>query len=140
LTFSLLNGSATTFNQLNNTNLAFSWRPAVTDANTTNTVALKVADNGAPSLSATQSFWIKVNPLTLPAVSSVTFAGGQVTLQVTNSQIGPDYAVLGSSNLFNWSTLFITNSPPTNYFQWTDTNAATAPAQFYRIKIGPPLP
>jgi hypothetical protein len=140
LTFSLLNGSATTFNQLNNTNLAFSWRPAVTDANTTNTVALKVADNGAPSLSATQSFWIKVNPLTLPAVSSVTFAGGQVTLQVTNSQIGPDYAVLGSSNLFNWSTLFITNSPPTNYFQWTDPNAATAPAQFYRIKIGPPLP
>jgi hypothetical protein len=43
-----------------------------------------------------------------------------------------------STNLINWSTLFITNSPPMP-FQWTDTNAATLPAQFYRIKVGPPL-
>jgi hypothetical protein len=25
-------------------------------------------------------------------------------------------------------------------FQWTDTNSAALPAQFYRIKVGPPLP
>jgi hypothetical protein len=58
---------------------------------------------------------------------------------VTNSLIGPDYGVLVSSNLINWSIL-VTNSPTTNYFQWTDTNAATLPARFYRIKVGPPLP
>jgi len=73
-------------------------------------------------------------------VPSVTFSDGQFTLQVTNSIVGPDYAVLASSNLVDWTTLFITNSPATNYFQWTDTNAAALPMQFYRIKVGPPLP
>ena len=36
--------------------------------------------------------------------------------------------------------VMITNSPATNVFQWTDTNATAAAAQFYRIKVGPPLP
>jgi len=36
--------------------------------------------------------------------------------------------------------LFITNSPPTGSFQWADTNSPPAPQQFYRIKVGPPLP
>jgi hypothetical protein len=139
LTFSLLSGSADSFTKINSTNAAFSWRPQVTDANTTNLITVKVADSGSPALSATQSFSVKVNPLTMPSVSSVTFSNGQLTLQVTNSLIGPDYGVLVSSNLVDWRILF-TNSPTTNYFQWTDTNAATLPAQFYRIKVGPPLP
>jgi hypothetical protein len=141
LTFSLLGGPASaTLNKINSTNAAFSWRPAVTNANTTNTVTLKVADNGTPILSATQSFWIKVNALTLPTVPSVGWSNGQFTLRVTNSIVGPDYAVQASSNLVNWSTLFITNSPATNSFQWTDTHGLTLPMQFYRIKVGPPLP
>jgi hypothetical protein len=141
LTFSLLSAPASaTLNQINNTNAAFSWRPQVTDASTINPVTLKVTDNGSPSLSATQSFTITVNPLALPTVPSVGWNNGQFTLLVTNSIVGPDYAVQASSNLVNWSTLFITNSPPTNSFQWTDTNALTLPVQFYRIKIGPPLP
>jgi hypothetical protein len=61
-------------------------------------------------------------------------------LNVTNGITGPDYAVQASSNLINWNTLFITNAAQVNSFQWTDTNAASAPAQFYRIKVGPPLP
>ena len=141
LTFNLLNGPANaTLTQLNNTNAAFNWRPGVTNANTLNPVTLKVADNGSPSMSATQSFTITVNPLALPTVPSVGWSNGQFTLRVTNSILGPDYAVQASSNLMNWSTLFITNSPPTASFQWTDTNAATAPVQFYRVKVGPPLP
>ena len=113
LIFSLLVGPASaTLTQLNNTNAAFSWRPQVTDANTINPVTLKVADSGSPSLSATQSFTITVNPLALPAVPSAGWSNGQFTLRVTNSIVGPDYAVQASSNLVNWSTLFITNSPP----------------------------
>jgi beta-galactosidase len=140
LTFSLFSAPASaTLNQINNTNAAFSWRPAVTDASTINPVTLKVADNGSPSLSATQSFTITVNPLSLPTVPLVGWNNGQFTLLVTNSILGPDYAVQASSNLVNWSTLFITDSPPMS-FQWTDTNALTLPVQFYRIKIGPPLP
>jgi hypothetical protein len=136
LTFSLLSGigSAT----LNTNTGAFSWRPAVTNANTTNAFTLKVADNGSPIMSATQSFTVTVNPLTQPAVASLMLNNGHVGFQVSG-QTGPDYAVQVSSNLSNWSTLFITNSPPMP-FTWTDTNAATLPAQFYRIKVGPPLP
>jgi hypothetical protein len=137
LTYTLLNGpgSAT----LNTNTGAFSWRPFVADANTTNPITLKVADNGSPSMSATQTFTVTVNPLTLPSVSSATFNNGQFTLRVTNSIVGPDYAVQASTNLVDWSTLFITNSPAYS-FEWTDTNTATLPAQFYRIKLGPPLP
>jgi len=49
---------------------------------------------------------------------SVGWSNGHFTLYVTNSILGPDYAVQESSNLVNWSTLFITNSPPMS-FQWT---------------------
>ncbi len=138
LTFSLLNAPASaTLTPINGTNATFSWRPQVTDANTANLVTIRVTDPS--SLSAEQSFIITVNPLTRPAVSSIMLRSGQITLQVTNSQFGPDYSVQESSNLFNWSTLFITNSPGIP-FSWTDSNAATLPAQFYRIKTGPPLP
>jgi|GEM_PF-82582 beta-galactosidase len=140
LTFSLLAAPAgTTLTQTNNTNAAFNWRPAVSYANTVNPVTLKVAVNGSSSLSATQSFSITVNPLALPTVPSVGWSNGLFTMFITNSIVGPDYAVEASSNLVTWSTLFITNFPP-NSFQWTDTNPPTAPAEFYRLKVGPPLP
>jgi hypothetical protein len=140
LTFNLVSAPASaTLTQLNNTNAAFSWRPGVTNANTTNSVTLEVSDIGLPGLSAMQSFTITVNPLALPTVKPVSWSNGHFTLYVTNSILGPDYAVQESSNLMNWSTLFITNSPPMS-FQWTDTNALTLPMQFYRIKVGPPLP
>ncbi|MFZ0826186.1 MAG: putative Ig domain-containing protein [Verrucomicrobiia bacterium] len=136
LTFTLLSGpgSAT----LNPNTGAFSWRPAVTDANTVNPISLMVADDGIPSLSATQSFTVTVNPLTLPIATSFTLNNGQFGFQV-GGQVGPDYGVEVSTDLVNWSTLFITNSPLMP-FSWVDTNAATLPAQFYRIKVGPPLP
>ena len=140
LTFSLLNApSGASLTQGNNTNAAFSWRPPVTYANTTNPVQLMVGVNGSPSLSATQNFTITVNPLTLPTVPLFGLSNGQFTMFVTNSIVGPDYAVEASTDLVNWSTLFITNFPA-NSFQWTDTNPPTAPAEFYRIKVGPPLP
>ena len=112
----------------------------MTDASTVNPVTLKVSDNGSPSMSATQSFTITVNPLAFPSMQTAGWNNGHLTLSVTNSILGPDYAVQASSNLVNWSTLFITNSPPQTTFQWTDTNSTGLPAQFYRIKIGPPLP
>ena len=138
LAFSLLTGPASSLTQINNTNAVFNWRPSVTDARTTNLITLKVADNGWPSLSATQSFMITVNPLTLPVVSSAALNGGRIQFQV-NGDTGPDYAVQVSSNLFDWSTRFITNSPALPW-TWTETNPPTLPTQFYRIKAGPPLP
>lgn len=134
LTFALLNGPGNA--TLNTNSGAFSWRPWVTDADSTNSITLKVADNGTPNLSTTQSFTVAVNPLALPTLSSLALSDGQFRLEV-GGQTGPDYAVQVSTNLIDWSTVLINNSPgmPFSY-----TNSASSPMQFYRIKTGPPLP
>ena len=135
LTFALLAGATNA--TLNTNSGAFSFRPLVTQANSTNNFTLKVSDNGTPSMSATQSFSVVVNPLSAPGLSNVSAAGGQFSFSVSG-QSGPDYAVETSTNLTQWSTVFITNSPALP-FVWTDTNSAV-PQRFYRVKLGPPLP
>jgi hypothetical protein len=139
LTFNLLGAPANaSLIKINSTNAAFNWRPLVSDANTTNLITLKVADNGSPNLSATQSFQIVVNPLTLPFLSSPAWSNGQFSLVVAG-QPGPDYAVQATTNLIDWSTLWTTNSPPVP-FGWIDTNTSAFPSRFYRLLVGPPLP
>jgi hypothetical protein len=136
LTFSLVTAPAGA--TVNASSGAFSWRPAVSDAGTTNVFALQVTDSGTPGLSATQSFTVTVNPLTRPSASSVALNNSRLNFRVSG-QSGPDYAVQASTNLSDWSTIFMTNSPAMP-FAWTDTNTATMAARFYRIKVGPPLP
>ena len=117
----------------------FTWRPTVTDSGTVNPVTVVVTDDGTPALSATQSFSIYVNVLTQPGFSSITRnAAGQVDLSLSG-QVGPDYAILTSTNLTNWDVLIITNSPPMP-ISIVDTNTAAYPFKFYRLKAGPPLP
>ncbi|HXI70615.1 MAG TPA: cellulase family glycosylhydrolase [Verrucomicrobiae bacterium] len=135
LTYALLNGATNA--TLNTNSGAFSFRPLVTQANSTNNFTLKVSDNGSPSLSATQAFAVVVNPLSTSGMSNISVAGGQFSLSISG-QSGPDYAVEASTNLTQWSNVFITNSPVLP-FNWTDTNSA-GPQRFYRIKLGPPLP
>ena len=138
LTFALLAGATNaTLAQVNNNNANFSFRPLVTQANTTNSFTLKVSDNGAPSLSATQSFSVIVNPLSAPGLGNVSVTGGQFSFSVSG-QSGPDYAIETSTNLTQWSNVFITNSPVLP-FNWTAA-ATNSPQRFYRIKLGPPLP
>ncbi|HEV2327214.1 MAG TPA: cellulase family glycosylhydrolase [Verrucomicrobiae bacterium] len=136
LTFALLAGATNA--TLDTSSGAFSFRPLVTQANSTNNFTMSVSDNGTPSLNATQSFSIVVNPLSAPAVSIVSVAGGQFSFSV-GGQSGPDYAVEASTNLTLWSTVFITNSPALP-FVWMDTNSPAASQRFYRVKLGPPLP
>jgi hypothetical protein len=135
LNFSLLSapGNAT----LDTNSGVFTWRPLVTQANTTNPVTIEVYDSGMPGLNATQSFNVTVNPLTRPSVTSST-VGGQLQLTVAG-EVGPDYAVQVSTNLTGWQTIFTTNSPPTP-FNWIDPNTSTFPVRFYRVVAGPPLP
>ncbi len=108
LTFALLAGATNA--TLNASSGAFSFRPLVTQADSTNNFTLKVADNGTPSLSATQSFSVVVNPLASPSVGNVSVAGGQFSFNISG-QSGPDYAVETSTNLTQWNNVFITNSP-----------------------------
>jgi hypothetical protein len=135
LTFSLL--AAPTNAALNSASGAFSWRPLVTQANTTNLISMEVAAGGTPSLSATQNFTVMVNSLVRPLLSSATFGSGRLMFQV-GGQTGPDYAVETSTNLSSWTTVLITNSP-TMPFVWMDNSTASS-ARFYRVKTGPPLP
>ena len=136
LTFALLGGAT---NAMLNTNSgAFSFRPLVTQANSTNNFTLKVSDNGVPSLSATQSFSVVVNPLSAPSIiSGISIASGQFSFNISG-QSGPDYAIETSTNLKQWSNILITNSPVLP-FNWTDTNSSVS-QRFYRVKLGPPLP
>jgi hypothetical protein len=134
LTFTLLNGPGNA--TLNTNSGAFSWRPWVTDAVSINSIMLKVADNGTPSLSTTQSFTVMVNPLAQPNVSSGALNDGEFILQVSGDA-GPDYAVQASTNLIDWSTVLINNSA---VMPFSFTNSPSSPMQFYRVKVGPPLP
>jgi hypothetical protein len=135
LTFALLAGATNA--TLNTNSGAFSFRPLVTQANATNSFTLQVSDNGTPPLSATQSFSVIVNPLSPSGVSTISLAGGQFSFKVSG-QSGPDYAIETSTNLTQWSNVFITNSPALP-FTWTD-NVTNSPRRFYRVKLGPPLP
>jgi autotransporter-associated beta strand protein len=135
LTYSLTNMSTSA--TIGASSGIFNWRPLVTQANTTNPFTVVVTDNGTPNLSATQSFSVTVNPLTLPTVSVPVLSAGQIGFSVSG-QAGPDYAVQASSNLTSWNTVFITNSPAMP-FTWS-TNAGNRLMHFYRIKTGPPLP
>jgi glucuronoarabinoxylan endo-1,4-beta-xylanase len=137
LIFCLLNAptNATLTPLNNNTNAVFSWRPLLSQANTTNSIALKVADCGTPSLSATNSFKVTVNPLVQPTVGSINVSGGQVSLVATGT-VGPDYTVLISTNLASWQVLFTSNSPAIPV-TLVDASSNDCPFRFYRIQIGP---
>jgi pectin methylesterase-like acyl-CoA thioesterase len=136
LTFSLTSGPGNA--SLDANSGVFTFRPNVSQAGATYPFTVVVADNGTPSLSATQTFNVIVNPLTQPQVASPAVSGGLFGLTVTG-QTGPDYAVLASTNLVNWDKVFTTNSPAMP-FQWSDPNTGAFGMRFYRIVVGPPLP
>ncbi|MGO9477216.1 MAG: carbohydrate binding domain-containing protein [Limisphaerales bacterium] len=119
---------------LNSASGIFSWRPLVSQANTTNVIHVQVTDSGSPNLSATNGFNVVVNAITNPVIGSVNLSPGQISMTV-NGPMGPDYTLRTSTNLVDWQTSFITNAPPVP-FTVTETNSAD-PARFFRIQIGP---
>ncbi|MDR3459761.1 MAG: glycoside hydrolase family 98 domain-containing protein [Verrucomicrobiae bacterium] len=134
LTFGLL--TAPTNTALNAASGVLTWRPLVAQANTTNPFTVMVTDNGTPSMSATESFVVTVNPLKPPQFSTPILSGGQLVLQATGDS-GPDYQIQASTNLANWSVVFSTNSPVLP-FTWTNS-ATSGPMNFFRILAGPPF-
>jgi pectin methylesterase-like acyl-CoA thioesterase len=136
LTFSLLSNPANA--SINPSTGLFSWRPTVAQADTTNLVTIQVADNGSPSLTATQSFNVVVSPIIYPSLSStVSLAGGQFSLTVDSGTAGPDYIVLASTDLINWTPIFTNLAPSLPFTSVVDTNAADVPVRFYRIQLAP---
>jgi hypothetical protein len=137
LTFSLLSSPTNAdLTVLNASNALITWRPRVSQAGTTNLFTVKVADNGSPSLSATNRFTVTVNPLgNPPSISAIVPAVGAAFQLTIAGPAGPDYTLLTSTNLFDWQAWLTSNSPATP-FTLNITNA-NDPARFYRIKIGP---
>jgi hypothetical protein len=135
LSYALLAGPANA--TLNTSSGAFSFRPLVSQANTTIPFTLQVSDNGTPPLSATRNFSVTVNPLPMPSISNLSFGGGQFSLQV-NGQTGPDYRIETSTNLTDWTPVHTANSPAMP-FTWTYVATGGVSKRFYRVKIGPPL-
>jgi hypothetical protein len=70
-----------------------------------------------------------------PQVTTAAFANGLFQLTI-NGDAGPDYIVLASSNLTDWTSIF-TNPSPTVPLIWSDTNSSALPQRFYRIQLGP---
>ncbi len=113
----------------------FTWRPAIAQSPSTQTVAVVVSDNGSPIMTATQSFKVTVTRPVTPALNAVSLSNGRFGFWI-NGDTGPDYTILASTNLTSWIPVFTTNSPPLPCF-WADPNSAAYPLRFYRTVLGP---
>ena len=116
------------------------WRPTVAQANSTNLMNVQVTDDNpwainAHQLSATQSFRIIVNPLAPVTLQPLGYTNESFCLSVSGP-VGPDYILQGSSNLHDWLSL-ASNAPLALPFTVSDTNTATFPNRFYRVRLGP---
>jgi glucosylceramidase len=133
LTYSLLNAPAGA--GINASSGLFTWRPAITQSPSSQTLGVVVADNGIPSMAATQKFVVTVNRPTIPLLSSPSATNGQFGVWISGD-VGPDYLVQTSSNLLSWSTIS-TSTPSAMPYWLTITNDVLSPAQFYRVVLGP---
>ena len=133
LTFSLSNPPAGA--SINATNGVFSWRPAIAQSPSTQTVSVVVSDNGLPPLTATQSFNVTVNQPAAPTLSTASITNGQLGFWISGVP-GPDYTIEVSTNLTSWTPVNLSSSPSLPYF-WADTNSLSFPSLFYRVMLGP---
>jgi len=106
----------------------FTWRPSVSQADTTNLISLQAVNNATPALSATQSFLVIVRPLATPGISGIFQTNGQPGL-IISGDAGPDYMIQISTNLIQWESIY-TNFSATPPFNWTDLAATNHQAGF----------
>ncbi len=119
---------------INSSNGVFNWRPAIAQAGS-NLFNVQVADNGTPSQSATQSFWVLVNRPAQPGLANALLTNGQFKLLISGD-MGPDYTILSSTNLADWTPLSSTN-PSALPFLFVDPSASNYNQRFYRVLLGP---
>jgi hypothetical protein len=112
----------------------FDWRVPAALGNSTNTVQVRVSDNQSPALTDTRSFTVTVNPLAPVVLTPVAYTNGSFNIRVTGTT-GPDYVIVTSSNLLQWSDLF-TNLSPATPFNYIHLNAGST-NRFYRVRLSP---
>ncbi|HEX5221861.1 MAG TPA: lamin tail domain-containing protein [Verrucomicrobiae bacterium] len=112
------------------------WRPLISQSGTTNSVTVRVVDNGPSSLADTKTFSAIVLKPAVPVLTSPNASNGWFSFGVTGDQ-GPDYVIERSTALTpgNWLPLF-TNLSPLPPFTWSifETNGTR---NFYRARLAP---
>jgi autotransporter-associated beta strand protein len=104
---------------------AISWTPTESQGPSTNVITVVVTDNGAPPLSATNTFIVTVNEVntapSLPAIADRTIHAGQ-TLSFTNSATDSDVpANTLTYSLDPGAPVAATVGSSTGVFAWTTT-------------------
>ncbi len=122
---------------INATTGVLTWRPGMSEANTTYPFEVSVADDGVPSNSAVQSFKVTVLPPAKPVLGFLSLAKAGFQMSVAGDT-GPDYSIYTTTNLSSpsWSLLLTTNPASTPFF-FTDALAAGFIRRFYRVQLGP---
>jgi hypothetical protein len=103
----------------------------------TNAFSVIVADNGTPSMSATQTFRIVVVTAVPPTTQGIQIVNGNV--EVTFGGIsGQTYAIEATQNLnpfINWTPVATNLVADTNgLFKFVDTEARTLPMRYFRAR------
>jgi len=122
---------------INPANGVLTWRPRIAQAPSTNLLKVVVADNGKPSLSATQNFTVIVSRPVQPRFSAPMLASGLLTWNISGDP-GPDYVFEAATNLWPGASWFPlgTNLSAQTPFAWSDA-APGRPARFYRVRLQP---
>ncbi len=134
LTFELVSGPVGM--SINPANGLLSWRPLMAQAGTTNPVVVRVADNGVPMLTDTETFTAIALKPAAPQLTAPALNNGWFSFIVTGDQ-GPDYVIERSSVLTPGSWLPLsTNLAPVPPFLWSvqETNGTR---NFYRARLMP---
>ncbi len=120
---------------INETNGVVFWRPSMAQGGMAGSLSVAVTDDGLPALSATQTWVVNVLSPARPQFSSCVLTNGSFLCRVSGD-FGPDYSLLGSTNLVDWRVLNTTNQPfmPVDFKDLGSTNYLS---RFYQIQMGP---
>ncbi|HMC26947.1 MAG TPA: putative Ig domain-containing protein, partial [Verrucomicrobiae bacterium] len=133
LTFSLGAGAPTGVN-LDSSSGVFTWTPSSAQSPSTNVVSIRVADNGTPSLSATQSFTIFVTSgIHITDIRKVDATHLSITCE---TQSGKNYQVEYSDELTTpmvWQPLSSSQVTAAGASQVFPITIDSTPHRFYHI-------
>lgn len=108
----------------------FSWTPGPVAAGTTNSITVKLTDNGSPALSHTAVFPVVVTAPAGPKLLGSFLPNGEFELTL-NSEIGRIYLIQASADLVVWEP--VTNILSTAAtIRISDAAAASLRQRFYR--------
>jgi PA14 domain/Putative Ig domain len=120
---------------INATNGIFTWRPAIDQSPSTHLITVEVQVDGAPALASTQTFTVTVNRPRSPVLTPLSATTGLFSFTV-DGDAGPDYTLLTSTNLIDWTVL--QSLQPLQFpFTVRDPLSSNRAPRFYSVQLGP---